>query len=52
MNTSASEINDVIPARRHCTESGCRKCIARARWNRRKGWRSRKTLARRRTGRK
>ena len=37
---------------RHCTEYGCRKCIARARWSRRKKWQSRKSLIRRNTGRK
>jgi hypothetical protein len=37
---------------RHCTEYECRKCIARARWNRRKKWQSRKNQNRRATGRK
>lgn len=37
---------------RHCTEPGCRKCAARGRWMRRKGWRSRKDPARRKSGRK
>jgi hypothetical protein len=37
---------------RHCTERGCRKCIASARWNRRKKWQSRKSPIRSKTGRK
>ena len=37
---------------RHCTEYGCRKCAARARWSRRKKWQSRKSQTRRATGRK
>ena len=32
----ASEILATTYAVRHCTVHGCRKCIARARWNRRK----------------
>ena len=24
----------------HCTEKGCRKCIARSHWKRRKAWRT------------
>lgn len=50
--TCPSEMLAVERAKRHCTEYGCRKCKARARWNRRKRWRSRKNAARRNTGRK
>jgi hypothetical protein len=39
-------------ASRHCTQYGCRKCIARSRWFRRKKWRTRKIVNRRNTGRK
>jgi hypothetical protein len=48
-----SRITEVIAAAyavRHCTEYGCRKCIARARWGRRKKWQSRKSPIRRATG--
>jgi hypothetical protein len=48
----ASEITAVTYAVRHCNEYGCRKCIARARWSRRKKWQSRKNQVRRTTGRK
>jgi hypothetical protein len=48
----ASEIIAVTHAVRHCTEYGCAKCVARARWNRRKKWQSRKNQNRRITGRK
>jgi hypothetical protein len=50
-----SRVTDIIAATqiaRHCTEYGCRKCTARARWNRRKKWQSRKNPVRRATGRK
>ncbi len=47
----AAEIIAVTYVVRHCNEYGCRKCIARARWNRRKRWQSRKN-SRRATGRK
>jgi hypothetical protein len=47
-----SEIIAVTYMVRHCSEHGCRKCIARARWSRRKKWQSRKNPARRATGRK
>jgi hypothetical protein len=47
-----SENIDATHAARHCNEYGCRKCIARARWNRRKKWQSRKSPTRRATGRK
>jgi hypothetical protein len=50
-----SLVNEIIAityAARHCTEYGCPKCIARARWNRRKKWQSRKSPIRRATGRK
>jgi hypothetical protein len=40
-----------VYASRHCTEHGCRKCIARAHWTRRKQWRTRKNVNRD-TGRK
>ena len=50
-----SRVSDNIAvtyAVRHCTEYGCRKCIACARWRRRKKWHSRKSPIRRATGRK
>jgi hypothetical protein len=50
--TRTSEILAIALAGRRCTEPGCRKCAARGRWNRRKGWRTRKSPDRRRTGRK
>lgn len=37
---------------RHCTNYQCRKCIARAKWYRRKAWRSGKNQHRRKSGRK
>jgi hypothetical protein len=37
---------------RHCTEHGCVKCVARSQWFRRRAWRSRKSPARLRSGRK
>jgi hypothetical protein len=36
----------------HCTQPGCRKCIARSHWLKRKAWRTRKSPARLRMGRK
>jgi len=48
----AAEIIAVAYAVRHCNEYGCEKCIARARWSRRKKWQTRKNPARRNTGRK
>jgi hypothetical protein len=36
----------------HCAMPGCRKCIARAHWLRRKAWRGRKSTARLHQGRK
>jgi hypothetical protein len=51
MSRTAEIIAAAIIAR-HCTEYGCAKCTARARWNRRKKWQSRKNPARRQTGRK
>lgn len=48
----ATEIAPATHAIRHCAEYGCRKCAARARWSRRKGWHTRKTTARRTSGRK
>jgi hypothetical protein len=47
-----SEITAATYITRHCTEYGCRKCIARARWSRRKKWQSRKSPIRSKTGRK
>ena len=47
-----AEIIAITRAGRHCTEHGCRKCIARARWRRRKQWRTRKKPTHRKTGRK
>lgn len=47
-----SEIAAVTYAVRHCSEHGCRKCTARARWGRRKKWHPRKNPNRRLTGRK
>jgi hypothetical protein len=38
--------------RPHCTQPGCRKCIARGHWIKRKAWRSRKNPARPNNGRK
>lgn len=49
---SASRIPAVSAMPRHCTDPQCRKCRARAAWYRRKGWRSRKSPARRKYGRK
>jgi hypothetical protein len=49
---STSEILAITYATRHCAKYGCEKCASRARWNRRKGWRSRKNPIRRSTGRK
>jgi phosphohistidine phosphatase SixA len=49
---TVSEVNAIADASRHCTQRGCEKCAARARWWRRKGWRTHKNPARRRTGRK
>jgi len=46
-----AEIIAVTYIVRHCNEYGCEKCIARARWNRRKKW-HRKNSARRAAGRK
>jgi hypothetical protein len=39
----ANEIIAIVYTGRHCTVQGCRKCIARARWNRRKKRQSRKS---------
>jgi len=39
-----AEIITVAFLARHCAEYGCEKCAARSRWNRRKGWRSEKSL--------
>jgi hypothetical protein len=48
----ASETTAATSIAHHCTEYGCRKCIARARWSRRKKWQSRKSPNRSKTGRK
>jgi hypothetical protein len=48
----SSEILATIYVTRHCTQYGCRKCIAQARWNRRKKWHTRKNTTRRDTARK
>jgi hypothetical protein len=48
----SSEILAVAYLVRHCGKRGCGKCIARARWHRRKKWRTIKNPARRATGRK
>jgi hypothetical protein len=37
---------------RHCMDPRCRKCSARGRWYRRKGWRARKSSSRTRRNRK
>jgi hypothetical protein len=50
--TRTSEILAITYAARHCSEYGCPKCASRARWERRKRWRSRKNPIRRSTGRK
>jgi hypothetical protein len=47
-----SEIIAITHAARHCAARGCRECIGRARWRRRKKQQSRKSLIRRVTGRK
>lgn len=44
-----SRITDLLVSEyltRHCTDPYCAKCVARSRWNRRKGWRSGKAPAR------
>jgi len=50
--TSTSENLAFSYATRHCTEYGCQKCAARARWNRRKQRRSAKNPTRRSNRRK
>ena len=52
MITTTSEILAIAYTKRHCTEYGCQKCAARARWNRRKGWHTRKNPTHRNTKRK
>jgi hypothetical protein len=50
-----SRITDLLASgyiARHCTDPYCGKCIARARWYRRKARRSGKSPARKNTGRK
>jgi hypothetical protein len=46
-----SRITDLITAEylRHCTNVKCEKCLARARWSRRKAWRSSKDPSRKNT---
>jgi hypothetical protein len=44
-----SRITDLLATgyiARHCTDPHCAKCIARARWYRRKGWQTGKAPAR------
>jgi hypothetical protein len=50
--TLTAEIIPIMRADRHCAEYGCRKCIARAHWNKRRKWRTRKNAIRCKTGRK
>jgi hypothetical protein len=52
MITTASQTHACAFAVRDCTDYRCPKCVARARWNRRKAPRSRKNPARRSTARK
>jgi hypothetical protein len=50
-----SRMSDLLAAdyiTRHCMDPKCRKCRARARWQRRKAWRSRKAPIRPKNGRK
>jgi len=47
-----TDVSAVIVLARHCNELNCPKCRARARWARRKAWRSRKSPTRRDRGRK
>lgn len=51
MNRPNNEIAISVTGR-HCTNYQCRKCIARAKWYRRKAWRSSKNPNRRKFGRK
>ena len=54
-STTPIAYSDLLSAEtiaRHCTDPQCRKCRARARWNRRKAWRSRKEPIRRKNERK
>ncbi len=48
----ATDLTAAVSAARHCADICCRKCRARARWNRRRAWRTRTSTARRKTGRK
>lgn len=48
----ATDIIATAYAVRHCTEYGCGKCAARARWNRRKRQKARKNTSRRANERK
>lgn len=49
-----TRITDILTAgyvtNRHCADPACPKCIARARWYRRKGWRTAKTQIRKDNG--
>jgi hypothetical protein len=43
-----SRMSDILATEvitHHCTEPGCPKCRARARWHRRRAWRTRKNPA-------
>ena len=51
MNRPTEELA-VSVTNRHCTAFECRKCLARAKWYRRKAWRSSKRPNRRNYGRK
>lgn len=50
--TRITDIAAAVYIARHCTDPRCRKCAARARWQRRKGWAAGKTPNRKNTGRK
>ena len=47
-----TDLSAVVISARHCNEIDCKKCRARARWIRRKAWRSRKSPVRRNRDRK
>lgn len=48
----STEERAVFDSGLHCTRYGCRKCIARGKWYRRKAWRSGKRPSHHRNGRK
>jgi hypothetical protein len=50
--TDLASASSVVHSARHCGGFDCEKCRAQSRWMRRKSWRSRKSPARRRRGRK